>query len=135
MATKKIISKGYILEVVSWENDGDYYRTKTITVKKKEKALALYTLCTTLFNNNSSYGIGNNCEISSKDKERIKNFFSKNKQLFPKLDIEDTEQLIDYCMDKAYDLMGSSEYYSIRVCESCTVFYSPEDIYLEEIIF
>lgn len=31
--------------------------------------------------------------------------------------------------------MGESEFYEFRVCESCTVTYSPEDIYLDIVEF
>lgn len=58
---KKIISKGYTVELTSWENDGDNYRTKSQTYDTKEEALAIKSLCLSVFQscNNGETGIGN----------------------------------------------------------------------------
>jgi len=62
--SKKVISKGYTVEVTSWENDGDNYKTKSATYDTKEEALAVKAMCLSLFNscNNGDGGIGNMCE-------------------------------------------------------------------------
>lgn len=46
---KKVISKGYTVEVTSWENDGDNYRTKTCTYETLEEASAVKHMCDNLF--------------------------------------------------------------------------------------
>lgn len=59
---KRIVRKGYTVEVVSWENDGDNYRTKSKTYKTKEEAVAVKHMCDHLLrskNDNTYEGIGN----------------------------------------------------------------------------
>lgn len=144
---KKVISKGYTLEITSWENDGDYSDTKTITVKTKEEAKMIHQICTTLFKscNNGANGVGN-----STDRERdfaVIEYYEENKDTltyepFIELnaimevgDYESEDLIFDFFLDFAAVLMGSSDFYDFRVCESVTVTYSPEDVYLEEIKF
>jgi hypothetical protein len=141
---KKVIEKGYTLKVVSWENDADNYRTKFKTVKTEEEAKKLYIICTELFKSgtNNSTCIGNS--IGDEYKDRIIKFINQHPNLFSDLNIEeinkDTEEenydtISDYFKDLAHSLMGGSEYYDYRVCESVEVTYSLNDIYLEEISF
>lgn len=58
---KKIVNKGYTVEVKSWENDGDNYQTKSQTYDTKEEALAIKSLCLSVFksHHNGDTGIGN----------------------------------------------------------------------------
>ena len=68
---KKIRSKGYTLEVVSWENDADNYQTHLVTVDSEDKALALKEMCDELFNSYHSCdkGISNDCKEELEDKD------------------------------------------------------------------
>lgn len=138
MKTRKVISKGYTLEVVSWENDGDNYKTETVTVEDKNLAIALVNMCKVLFTsiNRSKTGIGNTTEYEEIEaKERILDYMSKN----PILCNGETEEekLITICMGWNYKLLGESAYYYSRVYENVTITYSKEDqyIYLEEVTF
>ena len=130
---KKVINKGYTLEVVSWENDGDNYRIKSVTVDTIEEAENIYNMCKTLFKpcNNGDGGVGNSMEGEAN--QVLYNYVTNNKSCFP--DLKDEDDILNYFNDLTWQLMGSSEYYDFRVCESCTCYYSPEDIYLEEIKF
>lgn len=134
---KKILSKGYTIEVTSWENDGDNYNTKSITVDNRELAKAISEMCNTIFtshNNKECRGIGNGQNV--KDAEKIIIPFMKEHLILCGDEINPKDKdLIDFCRELNFELMGSSEFYYSRVCESCTVLYSPEDIYAEEIIF
>lgn len=60
---KKIASKGFTVEAVSWENDGDNYQTRTMTVDSLEEAKAVKHMCDNLFqsrnSNTSCKAIGN----------------------------------------------------------------------------
>jgi hypothetical protein len=69
---KKVVGKGYTLEVVSWENDGDNYRTKSMTFDSIEEAQAVKHMCEKLFSCNSEEdgGIGN---LMDDDDEEAKN--------------------------------------------------------------
>lgn len=126
MSKKLVIEKGYTIEVTSWENDGDNYNTESITVETLEEARKIYRVCNELFKscNNGEGGIGNS--MGGECEEVIEEYIKNN----PELNLTEDE-----ISDLSYDLMGSSEYYDFRVCESVSVTYSPGDIYLEEIKF
>ncbi len=169
---KKIIDKGYTVEVVSWENDGDNYRTQKSTYNTKEEALAVKHMCGNLFlsSNNGEGGIGNlmDDEITKAHSVIIEYFienptllklngipcpeelYKKVKETFPEEDIDEDYKgfLHEYIMEEDEDilahwvdgtshynsnLMGYSEYYYSRVCESCTITYAEDDVYLEVI--
>ena len=148
---KKVISKGYTIEVTSWENDGDNYNTKHFTVDTIELAKSLYKLCTTVFvsSNNRKGGIGNLSEDSaSSAKSIIMKFMIKHPNLYlgedtPPTDYNEDEDdedddenpLVQSCMEWNFRLMGCSEYYYSRVMHKCSVTYSPVDVFLEEITF
>ncbi len=146
---KKVINKGYTLTVTSWENDADNYKTIYSTVDNKEKAQALYNLMQLCVSkNNKPKGIirlGNTGEdgFNEEQIELLYNFFKNNPILLkePLEDIEtmDEDELKDYIQDLFYEaengLLGSSEWYTCRVMESCFVTYSDKDVFLEEIKF
>ncbi len=54
MTQIKIASKGYTLYVSSWENDGDNYQNKTVTVETEEEARKIVFICNTLFQSSNS---------------------------------------------------------------------------------
>lgn len=147
MSLKKVINKGYTLEITSWENDGDSYNTKFVTVKTKEEAAQIYKICTELFKscNNGEGGVGNS--MDGEYTQDVVDYYDENKEVLtfePFIELKeifdageyDSDDLIfDYFRDFAHNLMGGSEYFDFRVCESVVVTHSPEDIYLEEINF
>jgi hypothetical protein len=118
---KKVLEKGYTITVVSWENDGDNYKTKSKTVKTIEEARVIHKICKELFMLND---VGNS--MDNEAKSLIKEYLQDNHEM--KMSYDNVKKL-------AWELMGSSEYYDFRVCESVQVVYSPEDIYLEEVNF
>lgn len=122
---RKIIDKGYTIFCTSWENDGDNYNTLKYTVETKEEALLINKICKELFISRShNYcGIGNTTDEEIFDKG-IKSYIKDNPEL-----------TYDYIFNINKKLLGKSEYYYSRVYESSYIVYSPEDIYLEEIIY
>lgn len=120
---KKVINRGYTLEVISWENDGDNYNTRFKTVDTLEEASKLYKICSEVFQSchNSNYGVGNS--MCGEEYYKLVTYVEKNPDMFPDLKGEDLEEytLGDYFKDIAYELMGNSEYYNFRVCESVEV--------------
>jgi hypothetical protein len=169
----KVVNKGYTLEVTSWENDGDNYKTKSLSFESKEEALAIRNMCLTLFksSSNGEAGIGNSNEDESEMAEyTIIQYVSKNIDIIKfkdhEFDLENLENQIklsfpedtiredylDYIHDYLEDfnpemrekwinivmdynnlLLGGSDYYYSRIVESCKLYFSPEDIILEEI--
>jgi len=131
MTKKIVVKKGYTIEVESWENDGDNYCTRTITVDDKDYALAVLDMCKTIFNDED--GIGN--MIGDEETDEAPGIILNYLEGCPliKKDTIDTNILIDRVMDINYSLMGSSEYYYSRVFENGSIVYSPEDIVLEVI--
>lgn len=139
---KKVINKGYTITVISWENDGDNYKTESITVDSKEKAKAYYDMMQLCKSKNNQPGgiikLGNSHnKFSGAQREVISEFLKENPLLLEGDDVEnaDEDQLVDWFTELANELLGYSEDYICRVMESCTVTYSDKDIYLDEIKF
>ena len=132
---KKVINKGYTITVVSWENDGDNYNTLSKTVETLEEATKLHKIYTELCKSGKR-GISNSMDGEST--QTIIDYINNNKELFLDIDLdsvnsENKDEAQNYIMDymnDLLDLLGSSEWYDFRVCDSCTINYSPEDIYL-----
>ena len=176
MSKKLIVNKGYRLEVTSWENDGDDYRTLNMTFDTKEEALAVVKMAKVVWKSSNNGGIGNLMEDEDSEGERIicdylaenPELLAINNQTTPDMlkdkiiefykepefmgDTAPTEDnwkeyIYDYLSDNQdlveewaegimhynSELMGYSEYYYSRIYESYALFYSPEDVYLEEI--
>lgn len=140
MKKEKVINKGYTLKIVSWENDGDYYKTKFKTVETLDEAKRIYDMCTKLFcsETNGKGGVGNSMDGECQDV--IIDYVKANIELFDDeyakaLKEEDEDTIFDWIRDEAYNLMGASAFYDFRVCESCSCTYSPEDIEVEVIEF
>jgi len=140
MSKVLVVSKGYTVEVTSWENDGDNYATNKKTYKTKEQSLVVLDICKNVFasHNNGGGGIGNmSCGESTTP--IINEYLGKNPNVTKVLceifedDGDDTDVGSDLVDEIKYELMGSSEYYASRVFESGTIYYSPEDVYLERI--
>jgi len=136
----KIVSKGYTLTVVSWENDGDYYNTQSITVQTLEEAKVWYEMMQLCKSKNSRSKdivyLGNTYEeFSNAQINVIKDFITNNLEiLVPGENIEsfeDQDDFVDCFRDLSGRLLGYSEYFACRVMESCIVTYSDEDIYVE----
>ena len=110
----------YKLTVVSWENDGDNYHTHTMVVDSKEEAEKIKHICDNLFGskNSTAGGIGNSIEgrDSEKVRTRIENYIENNP-----ITLKGKKVNKGTIMDLNYDLLGSSEFYISRVCESCKI--------------
>jgi len=134
-----VASKGYTIEVTSWEKDGGNYDTKKMVVQDKEYAVAVLQMCKDIFCscNNGGSGIGNmsNGYYGGGEHNRAGKVILKYIENNPIVAKGETRPyfIVDMIMDVNYDLMGSSEYYYSRVFESGCVYYSNEDIYLEVI--
>lgn len=138
METQKVINKGYTITVISWENDADNYRTKSITIEDKDEAIKIAKMAQKLFVscNNDEGGIGNTNEGHEEEaNQTIIDYLNKYPNFFENQSEMSDDELIDKIMEINYSLMGGSEWYYSRVLESIKVTYSPEDIHLEIIKF
>ncbi|QAY02134.1 hypothetical protein VspSw1_61 [Vibrio phage VspSw_1] len=127
-----ILKAGYTLKIVSWENDADFYNTKTYHVEDENWAIILKHICENLlcsrYSSSSDYGVGNTNLSSSDSANRVAEYFKTYG--IPEHVPED--ELLEWLHDLSYDLVGSSyESDCIRVCESCKVLYTPVDIEVE----
>lgn len=132
---KKVISKGYTVEVTSWENDGDNYRTQSATFDSLEEAGIVTKMCRTLFksSNNGEGGIGNLMDDEDDEAISIILKYVDNNPEVKSLKKDKSQKISEVIMNINYTLMGGSEYYYSRVCEKVTVLYSSADVSIEEI--
>lgn len=137
----KAIKKGYTLTCTSWENDGDNYRTKSMTVQNKDYAQAIKAMCESVFKscNNGDGGIGNcNDECGNGTTTNIiLDFVNKWPIVKEQMESDNPtdEEIVDFVMELNGELMGYSEWYYSRISESCIVTYSSTDIAVEEVKF
>lgn len=140
MSKKLIVNKGYTLEVVSWENDGDHYSTISITYDSKEKAIAMAKLYKTVFASceNGDGGIGNSSN-SNESQPIILKYIKNNPEILSESSIDlnkaDDNDIIDCFNDITGSVMNYSDFYNYRVCQSATITFSPEDIMVKKIEF
>jgi len=142
MEKEKVVNKGYTLKIVSWENDADNYETIFKTVETLKEAKKIKNFCEVLLNssNDSETGVANTISEGPRDRSkvvrRLKNFIADTPEFSDWLEeAEDDDQLIQWAAEYAEEFAGYSDWYFFRVCESCTVTFSPEDIYVEKITF
>lgn len=137
---------GYAITVTSWENDGDSYNTKTLTVSSREEAQVLYNLAMLLRSrSHNQNSFGNMYEPNEYELQQfsdavaaipyINNFLHS---ICPELeaDIEDPEngaEYMDVVMDQLYELgLTCGEFYT-RVAETIVVHYYAEPVYAEDV--
>jgi len=125
----QVVNKGYTITVTSWENDGDLYNTKSITLDTLEDTKDYYELL------EFSKQFGNQCDIDEGDSELMKEFFENHPNILCGNKYKDADDYVDAFSDVIDNMLGNSEYYICRVIEKIVITYSPEDIYIEEIKF
>lgn len=150
------IPKGYILEVTSWENDGDDYDT----IQKRGASFELIDVVTRLFplfkckHNRPDKGFGNTSEgeVDNWDLVEASWFALKDldKELVYKvlgcdilsLDFESEDdisnEVIDNFGSKIKDFVrnhitGYSEFYDFRVAEQLKVYFLKEDVIIPSV--
>lgn len=100
------IKLGWMLQVTSWENDGDCYNTKTLDGLTEDEVRAKVALCKVL------HSIGQEPHDANTVEE-----------IAAKLSI-----LEDEVEDGIYELVGFANGEYLRVCESWKVYYIPFDL-------
>jgi len=136
VAKEKVVSKGYTLKIVSWENDADNYKTIFKTAETLEEVKEIKNFCEVLLNKENNKLIFVRPRDRAKVVRRLENFIAGNPEFSDWLEeAEDDDDLIQWAVEYAEGLVGYSDFYFFRVCKSCTVTYSPEDIYVETVEF
>ena len=139
---KTLLKKGYTLEVVTWENDGDNYETNFQTFESKEEALKVSYILKNVFVsiNNGQGGVGNSSERDVEEVECIIEEFHEKLDIFTEDELSTIRSITwsKYPMthvirDKYRELLGYTEWYLFRVFESARILYTPEDIKVEVI--
>ena len=113
MKKKLVVNKGYTITVVSWENDGDFYNTESITVNTYKEA-ELYFQLIKFYQEN----LNNQGKIDGDQIVLIQEFINEHKPLY-----------IFEFHDTCDSLIGTSGCGDGRVVESCVVTYSSEDVH------
>lgn len=137
MAKTSKIKAGYRITSVSWENDGDNYRTVVKEGMKEDQAKLIGELGKLMKTRKS--GLENCYEASKEELENGHKFylptFEKYAHLFSKHDMnlfrEDAYGIMEYIVD---NITGySNEGYALRVLESMKIEYFPEDVVIEDV--
>lgn len=129
-----MLKAGYNVAVTSWENDSDYHNTKVIHVKTIDDCRFLKEFAMLFRSQYTGAGefFGNGClneRQESRLNERVKELAAKyyHRSEYAADLYEEGELLTDYYTDLACDMLGYSEYYHFRVCESVDVYYLEND--------
>ncbi len=132
---KVIIPQGYIIEITTWENDGDNYKTEKLNGLSKEKCLFYKNIAEAFYRTNSSkHGFGNK-ECGSGIREKfIELFGEKYKELYCQDEVkEDIEENLGYWIsDCFYDVIGTwndDDYW--RVVDNYKIYFVPKAIEYE----
>lgn len=136
--------KGYLVRVVSWENDGDHYNTSELSVPDLEDATVINEFAKLI----GGGDLGNKYEPCDSEMQEISDalvlfaqqtlvkhpeFRAPNRK---KLSDMTTEiEIVDYLMDLAGILGLTDGEFHTRVCESVEVFYFAEDDVCEQVEF
>lgn len=125
---EKIVSKGYTLKVVSWENDGDNYKTTSIVTDSVTDLKYFVDICKYCKQTHKGFTIANECSdnLTEPQREWILKLMEKHSKRS-----DDEEEDLEEFLETTDELLGSSEWYLARVCSSYSVTYSEVDIYTE----
>lgn len=128
-----ILNKGYTVEVVSWENDGDLYETNTVNVNDIETAREIRDMC--LLN---KYGFLSDQNPWREKEAEITSFMEAHPLIRAHyVNINETYaglSSFDIWESVGLDLVGCAEDYDIaRVVEDVTILYSDKDIEVETV--
>lgn len=137
MSKTSKIKAGYRITSVSWENDGDHYRTVIKEGLKEEEAKLIGEIGTLMKTRKS--GLENAYDASEKELAKGHTFylplFENHSNLFSKHDMDlyrqDCYGIIEYITDMITGY--SSEGYALRVLESMKIEYFPEDVVIEDV--
>lgn len=129
------IKAGYKIEVTSWENDGDNYKTISKEGLTREQTQLYYDIC-----NLMSGEFGNMYDPDESETDALNAAVSVillkhrnvSSALYQNTDFTDLEECNEIFSDIHYELFGSGEF-KTRNLESMSVTYIPQDIELKDV--
>lgn len=132
------LKAGYTIKVISWENDGDNYNSKSAGGLTREQTQFYVDICNLMSGEFGNMYDPSESEIESLNLE-VKRICELHLDTVHEL-FEDTrgmteidlEMCGDIFLDVRYDFFGSSDYYT-RVLSELTVTYIPHDIELKDV--
>jgi hypothetical protein len=132
----KIIESGYYVELTTWENDGDNYKTETHTGLEWSEVLFLneiYKKFNSGYKSNSFDNTFGNREICDIEQSVIDWF--KSLPEYIKNAASQNNEIDDYCIleliEEFVDVWNDGEKY--RVVDSIKVWYNPETITMTDV--
>lgn len=135
---KLLYKKGYHLEVTSWENDADNYRTITTYFETQAQAEAVKDLASVLFLSPEDWlnptSIGNDCSNVQFVTPIIMSYVEANWEQATLAGVPTdlgNDRIVDFILELSGELLGYSENYMSRVYEDSGIIYISEDLYAE----
>lgn len=124
---KTLVSKqGYYLKAVTWENDGDNYKTKEVYFGDDEKTARM--VADVISNVIHEYGNEDEDLYEQANSDIGKYLFNQEKyRLFAVHNPNAVNIINDYLSDLGF----GAEYYCYRVCDELTLIYNPAPVYME----
>ena len=148
---KAVIQKGFMVECESWENDGDFYNTKTktyLTLKDAQAVVSVVRSYEGLHGNDYngrdagdrspeydkealSHFLFHVCDVSQEEGDTMIAAWEKKQADEEELTDDDegmVAELDSWVADSVYDLVGGSEYYTCRVIDHIAIMEIPETV-------
>jgi len=127
----KTIEKGYHIEVVSCENDGDNYRTMAAVFQNVEETKFFKEWFLNHFNphHDKQKNYGNTCFLKDFSQDE---FLQIANELRTKYELPPFESF-DNASEKAGRLLRNSEFYYFPVVDKVTTYWCPKTVEFEEI--
>jgi hypothetical protein len=125
-----MIKAGYLLQITTWENDGDNYSTKSFSGLDYNECVFMAKVCELFASRYSNLkGFGNSDRRDSQVFNAYRELLSDFKKNYGELPLDFDEEEDDYISDILYDIVGTwcdGDYW--RVVENYKVYYFNQDV-------
>lgn len=135
------IKAGYRIEVVTWENDADNYKTRDIDGLSEDEAVEIVKYLKLFKKSEWDGGLGNaynpDDEFIQEYTETLQKLYEENKATWDNLlgveegEIEDFSEWVAGCVGHELGVHGGD--FFTRVVEEFTISYTPVEIVLEDV--
>lgn len=135
------IKAGYRIEVVTWENDADHYKTKSVDGLSEDEVAEIVKYLKLFKKSDWEGGLGNAYDPSDSFIDRyiktLQELYEANKPVWDELlgaeegEIEDFSEWVADCVGHELGVHGGD--FFTRVVEEFTISYTPVEIVLEDV--